>query len=71
MEYERDGDTDFNKYTRNNPKRHGKGTGTLVKKQTSENHPNFSIIKINENTEKSPGAMWKLAVAQTRYKTNS
>ena len=25
MEYERDGDTDFNKYTRNNPKRHGKG----------------------------------------------
>ena len=32
---------------------------------TSGNHPKYGIIKIIQNTEKSPGDLWRLAVAQT------
>ena len=34
-------------------------------KRTSGNHPNYSIIKIVQNNEKSPGDLWRLAVTQT------
>ncbi len=43
----------------------GKGTGRLEKKSASGNHPNYSIIKIGQNTEKSPGDLRRLAVTQT------
>ena len=32
---------------------------------TSGDHPNYSIIKIGQNTEKSPGDTMRLAVTQT------
>ena len=32
---------------------------------TSGDYPNYSIIKFNQNTEKSPGDMKRLAVTQT------
>ena len=31
-------------------------------------YPNYSIIKINQNTEKSPGDLRRLAVTQTLVK---
>ena len=31
----------------------------------SGDHPNDSINKIGQNTEKSPGDLWRLAVTQT------
>ena len=37
----------------------------LTKKRTSENHPYYSIIKIDQNNEKSPGDLRRLAVTQT------
>ena len=36
-------------------KRFGTGTGGLGNKRTNGDHPNYSIIKIGQNTEKSPG----------------
>ena len=33
----------------------GKGVGRAGNLRTSRVHPNFSIVKINQNTEKSPG----------------
>ena len=43
----------------------GKRTGRLGKKKTSEDHLNYNIIKIGQNTEKSPGDSMELAVTQT------
>ena len=42
-----------------------KGTGGLGNKRTSGNHPNYRIIKIGQNTEKSPGDLRRLVVTQT------
>ena len=47
MEHEGDGDTSYNWCTWNNPERLGKGTEQLGNKRAS-------IIKIDQNTEKSP-----------------
>ena len=42
-----------------------KGTGGLGNKRTSGDHPNYCIIiEIGQNTEKSPGDLGKLSVAQ-------
>ena len=39
--------------------------GELGNKRTSRDHQNNSIIKIGQNTEKSPGDLRKHAAAQT------
>ena len=31
----------------------------------SRDHPNYGIVEINQNTEKSPGDLKRLAVTQT------
>ena len=36
-----------------------------IKKKTSENHPNYRLVEIGLNTEKSPEDLWRLAVTQT------
>ena len=41
-----------------------KGTERLENKSTSGDHPNYSIIEIGQNTEKSPGDLKRLAVTQ-------
>ena len=35
----------------------GKGIGRFGNKRPSGDHPDYSIIKIDQNTEKSPGDM--------------
>ena len=45
-----------------------KGAKGLGNKKTSGNHPNYSIIEIGQNTEKSPGDLRRLAVIQTPVK---
>ena len=47
------------------PKRLVKGLGRLGNKWTSGDHPAYSIIKIGQNTEDSPGDLRKLSVTQT------
>ena len=49
----------------------GTGTGGFGNKSTSRKRPNYSIIKIGKNTEKSPGDLRRLAVTQTPEKTIS
>ena len=60
------GDTDTNCIccARNNSKRIGKGTERLGNKRTSGNHPDYSIVKIDQNTEMGPGDLRRLAVTQ-------
>ena len=45
-----------------------KGTGGLGSWWTSGDHSNYSIIENGQNTEKSPGNLRRLVVAQTPMK---
>ena len=65
MEHESDGDTNCNWCTRYCHQRISTGTWRLGSNRTSGDHPNNSIIKIRQNTEKSPGDTRKFAVTQT------
>ena len=47
-----------------------KGTGKLRNKRTNGDRPNYSIIKIGQNTAKSSGDLRKLAVSQTPMKNH-
>ena len=62
------GDTSCKSCTWNNPKRIGKETGRLGHKRMSGGHPNYSIVKIGQNTEMSPGDLRRLAINQTPLK---
>ena len=57
MEYEGDVGTNCYWCIWTNPQRIGKGSGRLGNKRTNRDHPNYSIIKIGQNPEKSPGDM--------------
>ncbi len=45
-----------------------KGLEDLGNHRTSGDHPNYCIIEISQNTEKSPGDLRRLAVSQTPVK---
>ena len=60
FKYEIDGNTNCNWCTWNNPQRIDKGTGGVGNKRMSGDHPNYCIIKIGQNTEKSPGDLLSL-----------
>ena len=64
MEHESDGDTNCNRCAQYNDQRISKGTGGLGNKRTSGDNPNYSIIKIGQNTKKGPGDLRRLAVPQ-------
>ena len=46
----------------------GTGTRGLGNKRTSGDHQNYWITVINQNTEKSPGELRRLAATQTPVK---
>ena len=66
MEYERDGDTNYNWSAWTDPQKLGKGR--LRIKYRNRDHPNTSIVEIGQNTKKSPGDLRRLAVTQTPVK---
>ena len=68
MEHESDGDTNFNCYSWYNHQIIVSGTGGLGNKRTSGDHPNYFIIKIGQNTEKSHGDLRGLVVTPTQVK---
>ena len=65
MEHEGDSDTNCDCWAWGNLQKSDKGTGRLGNKRISGDHPDDTIIKIGQITEKSPGDMSRLAVAQT------
>ena len=64
MEHEGDGEINFNWFG-TIPHRIDKGTGRFGNKRISGGHPNYRILKIGQNTEKSPGNLRSLAATQT------
>ena len=65
MKYESNGDSNRN-WRRH--QRFGIGTRGLGNKWISVDHPDYIIIKISKNTEKSPGDLKRLAVTETPVK---
>ena len=68
MEHEGDGDYNSGWCTWDNPQRIGTETRRLENKSTSSDHPVYSIIKIGQNTEKSPGDLRRFALTRTPVK---
>ena len=65
MELESVVDTNCNWCAWYSHQRTSTGTGGLGNKRTSGDNPNYSIVEISQNTEKSPGDLNRLAVTQT------
>ena len=68
MDPEGDGDSNCNWCAWYSHQKIGTRTEGLGNKSTSEDHPNYSIIDIGLNTEKSSGDLRKIAVTQTQMK---
>ena len=68
MEHESDGDTNPNRCTRYCHQSIIKGTGKLGNNRTSGDHPNYCVIEIGQNTEKSSENLRRLAITQTPVK---
>ena len=66
--HEVDGDINNNWNARNNPLRISKGTGRHINQRTSVDYPDYNIIKINQNNEKSPGSLSSLALTQPPWR---
>ena len=60
MECEGDGGTSCDWCTRNNLQRLGKETRRLRNQRMGREPPNYSMIKIGQNTEESPGDLRRL-----------
>ena len=65
MEHKSDCDTNGNRCARQSHQKFGTGTGGLENNKTSGDHPNYNIIEIGQNTEKSPGDLGRLAYIHT------
>ena len=65
MEHKRNGDSNCNWCTWKNPQRNGVENGRLENKRTNTDFTDNRIIKIDSNTEKSPGDLRRLAVTKT------
>ena len=65
MEHEDDNDANCKWCTGNGPQRLKKETGRVGNRRTNREHLNPSIVKIGQNTEKSPGDLRRFTVTQT------
>ena len=65
MEHEDYSDIYWNKCARYSHQRIGTKTRGLGNQKTSRDHPDYNIIEIGQNTEKSTGDLRRLPVAQT------
>ena len=68
IEHEGNGDTGYNWYVRNDSQSLGNSDRKARYNSSIREHRNYSILKIGQNTEKSPGDLRRLAVTQTPLK---
>ena len=66
MEHEGDRDTNCIQSAWKNPQRIGKGNRRCGKKRTNGDYPDYSIIKIGQNTEKCSKDLRKFAVSREK-----
>ena len=68
VEHKSDGYTNYNWCSLYSHQRINKGTGGLGNKRTSGDHQNYIIAEIDQNIEKNPEGLRRLAVTQTPVK---
>ena len=68
MERKGEGDTTCNWWTWHILKKAWKEAGKVGNLRTNWDHPDYNIIIIGLNREKSPGDLWRLAVTRTLVK---
>ena len=68
VEYEEDGDTNRDWRTSNASQRLGKGTDRIRNQRKNRDHPDYRIIAIDRNTEKSSEDLRRLSIIQTPQK---
>ena len=68
MEHEVDGVANCNWCDRNDLQRLVTGAERVGNRRTSGDHPNYSIVEICLNTEKSPGDLRRLSILKTPVK---
>ena len=61
-EYESDGDANYISRTWNGRQRLGKGNGRVGIQRTNRDHPNYSIVMMDQNTGESPADRRTLTV---------
>ena len=71
VEHESDDFTNCNWCLWYSHQRIGTWTGGLGNNGMGRDYPNYSIVEIGQNTEKSPGDLRRLAVTQTPVETSS
>ena len=60
VEHEGNSDTNYNWCTWNGPQRLGKEDGRVRNQRTSRNYPNYRIVEVGPNTERSDGDLLSL-----------
>ena len=70
MEHDSGGYTNCHWCTRYSHEMVGTKTEGHGNNRSSGDHPNYNIVEIGQNTEKSPGNLSRLAVTQTPVKTH-
>ena len=70
VKHEGDGDTDYNWSTWKGPTLLGEKPGGIGNQRKNRDHSDYSIVKIGQNTEKSPGDLRRFAVTQTLVKSH-
>ena len=70
MEHGSDGYTNCRWCSWYSQQRIGKRIGGLGNKKSSGDHPNYCIIEIGQNTEKSPGDLKRVSVTQISVKNH-
>ena len=65
------GDTSCNWYTWNGAKGLGRKTGGTGIQRKNGNHRDYSIVKIDQNTQKSPGDPRNLAITNVDLNINN
>ena len=68
MEHEGDSNTNCNWCSWNDPQRLSKRGGGAGNRRMSRDNPNYSVVEVGQNTEKSPGDLRRLTVTQTPVK---
>ena len=63
-EKQNDGRSNCNRCARNYTQRLGKGARRVRNRRTSKEHSNYSIVRLNQNTEKGSGDLRRLAIKQ-------
>ena len=68
VKHESDGDTNCNRLSCYSHERIGKMTRGIGNKKASVDHPDYSVVEIGQNTEKSTADLMRLVVTQTPVK---